>query len=209
MPSIVQICNMALSHIGSEARVASLSPPDGSAEAGYCAAFYDQARTEMIEAGQWNFALKRATLAEVTNASTTWAYAYALPSDCLRALRILRPGVGLTVFTEDQVEYSPNDGDTAEFTIEGDVAYTNEPEAVLLYLRDVTDPNSFTPGFTGALSYMLAAYLAGPIIKGSEGLRVADGMRERATAMGGAAAAANANAAGGTNEFTPSQHRAR
>ena len=66
MASVVQISNMALSHIGSEARVASISPPDGSVEAGYCATFYDMARTELLEPGNWAFSLKRATLAQIT-----------------------------------------------------------------------------------------------------------------------------------------------
>ena len=73
MASPVQICNMALSHIGSEARVSSISPPDGSVEAGHCATFYDVARTEMLEPGNWAFALKRAALAQVTNPRPVWA----------------------------------------------------------------------------------------------------------------------------------------
>lgn len=195
MASSVQICNMALSHIGSEARVSSIDPPDGSVEAGHCATFYDLARTELLEPGSWNFSLKRASLAEVTNASDTWAYAYALPSDCLRALRILYPSVALTVFTQDQrAEPHTDDRSSAQFDIEGEVLYTNQPEAVLLYVVDVTDTTRFTPSFTAAFGYHLAGYLAGPIIKGVEGTRVADAMHQRAQALAGIAATTAANA---------------
>lgn len=209
MPSVVQICNMALSHIGSEARVSSISPPDGSVEAGHCATFYDIARTTLLEPGNWAFALKRATLAQVTNESLTWAYAYARPSDCMAARRILRPGVSLTVFNQDDLGYSPNDDDSADFEIEGDVLYTNEPDAVLLYVRDITDTTKFTPSFSTTLAYALAGYLAGPILKGNEGVRVGDAMRQRAISMSEMAGVASANAGSTTHGFMPSQLVAR
>lgn len=209
MASVVQICNMALSHIGSEARVASISPPDGSVEAGYCSTFYDQARTEMLEPGNWNFSLARVALAQVTNASTQWAYAYALPSDCMRARRVLRPGQVITVFTQDEVEYSPDDNNSASFEVEGEVLYTNEPDAVLVYARDVTDTNKFTPSFATALSYLLASYLAGPVIKGNEGTRIGDDMRDRATALASLSATAAANASSTSHDFMPSNLQAR
>lgn len=209
MASTAQICNMALSHIGSEARVSSISPPDGSVEAGHCATFYDLARTEMLEPGSWSFSLKRATLAQVTNLSTAWAYAYVRPADCLRALRVLRPGSTLTVFNQDELNYSPNDQDSANFDIEGEVLYSNEPEAVLVYVRDVTDSTKFTPTFVSALGYLLAAYVAGPIIKGNEGTRIGDAMRQRAAAMADLAAAASANSSSTEHVFKASQLVAR
>lgn len=209
MASVAQICNMALSHLGSDARVLSITPPDGSAEAGYCATFYGQARTEMLEPGNWNFSLTRKTLAQVDNLSETWAYAYALPSDCLRALRVLTPGSSLTVFTQDSASYAPSDDSTAPFGIEGDVLFTNQPEAVLVYARDVTDTDKFTPSFTTALSYLLASYLAGPILKGNDGVRTGDAMRQRAMSLGAVSATAAANASNSSTEFNPSSLQVR
>jgi hypothetical protein len=201
MASAVQICNMALSHIGSHAVVSSIDPPDGSFEAAMCEQFYGQVRTELLEMGNWRFALARANLVEVTNNSDTWAYAYALPSDCLAARRVLRPGVGLTVFATDRRNFQPNDNDSAPFTIEGEVVYTNEEDAVLLYMRDVTDVNKFTPSFRAAFAVLLASYLAGPIVKGTEGLKLGDGLRSRAGAMVEVAAAAAANASSSDDEW--------
>ena len=211
MASVVQICNMALSNIGADARVSSISPPDGSVEAGLCATFYDAARTELIEPGTWNFTLARAALPQVENLSDTWSFAYALPSDCMRALRVLRKSfIGLTVFTQDLELYKPTDRDGADFDIEGGVLYTNEPDAVLLYARDVIDTGKFTPTFTSALGYLLASYLAGPIIKGGEGGSIGDAMRDRAFAMASmaATAAANASSTSGDN-YVPSMLAAR
>jgi hypothetical protein len=209
MASVVQICNMALSHIGSDARVSSISPPDGSVEAGYCATYYDQARTEMLEPGTWAFALNRATLAQLTNSSELWLYAYVMPSDCLRPRRILRPGANVTVFTQDEYQYQTDDNDSATFEIEGSVLYSNEPDAVLIYTRDMTDTTQFTPSFTSALSYLLSAYLAGPILKGSEGTKTSDAMRQRAMALADVSAASSANASVADHQFTAAQLRAR
>lgn len=203
MASAVQICNMALSHIGSDARVSSISPPDGSVEAGYCATFYDMARTEMIEPGNWAFALKRAALAQITNASNAWAYSYLKPSDCQRALRVLRPNVSVTVFTQDTVTAHTDDHDSAAFEIEGDTLYSNEPDAVLVYSGDVVDTNKFPASFTSALSFLLSSYLAGPIIKGNEGTRVGDAMRQRAMSLADMSAAASANASSAQNVPSP------
>lgn len=191
MASVVQLCNMALSHIGSEARVASINPPDGSVEAGHCATFYDQARTEMIEPGAWPFTLARATLTQVTNASPTWLYAYALPSDCLRPLRVLKSG-------------ATSDADSANFEREGEVIFTNEETPTLVYVRDVTDTTKFSPSFTAALGYLLAAYVAGPIIKGNDGIRIGDAMRQRAMSLAEVSATAAANAGSTEHVLTSS-----
>ena len=209
MPSVVQICNQALSHVGSEARVASISPPDGSVEAGHCDTFYDQARTELLEPGLWRFALKRDPLAQTTNPSTTWAYAYALPSDCLRALRVLRVNSTLTVFNQDQAIASHDDRDGAPFDIEGDLLYSNEADAVLVYVRDVTDTTRFTPSFSSTLGYLLASYLAGPIVKGNEGVRLGDALRTRAMSLADLAATASANASSAQETPTASILAAR
>lgn len=181
MASITQICNMALSHIGADARVSSISPPDGSVEAGHCAMFYDAARTEMLESGNWAFSLRRGQLTEVTNTSNAWGYAYAKPSDCMRPLRILVSG-------------AVSDGTGAQFVQEGDTIYCDEPEAVLVYVRDVTDSGKFTPSFVSALSFLLGAYIAGPVIKGQEGMRIGDAMRQRALSVAAQSAATSANA---------------
>jgi hypothetical protein len=204
MASIVQICNMALSHIGSDARVSSISPPDGSAEAGYCATFYDQARTEMLEPGNWSFSLKRSNPPELVNPSDAWAYAYSRPSDALRVLRVLRPGVAVTVFTQDRQVYPhTDDRDGAPFDVEGQTIYSNQPDVTLVYVRDITDATKFTPSFVAALSYLLASYLAGPIIKGAEGLRLSNAMREQAMSLADLSATASANASSADNMPQP------
>lgn len=217
MASDVDICNMALAHIGSDTIVASITPPDGSVEAGHCARFYPIARTECMDWGSWAFALKRVALSAVANPSQAWGYAYALPSDMLSAKRVIQTGV-LTGFgfspslngflTPDETAVFSERG-SADFTIEGDTLLTNEPEAVLLYTRDITDTSKFTPQFIVALSYLLASFLAGPIIKGSEGAKTAGTLRSIARKLGDEAAASDANASSEPAADLPQSIRAR
>lgn len=212
MPSIVDICNTALSHIGAEAQVASISPPDGSVEAGYCARFYPIARRTALEAVSPRFAQQRVTLAEVANASDVWAYAYDLPSDCVRPLRVFNGSTldALLVGADSTVDYLLTDErSSADFAVEGTTLRTNEPEAVLLYVFDQTDTTKWTPMFGVGVGMLLAGYLAGPIIKGMEGMRVGQAWTESGMNMLQTAGASEANAAGERNDYLPETIRAR
>lgn len=180
MANSVDICNLALSNIGSDALVTSISPPDGSVEAGYCARFYPIARKLMLATFDWEFSTKRVQLAEVANPSTVWLYAYAQPADCLKPIHVFKAGA-----TDEE--------DTAEFEMEDGIILTNEKEAVLKYSRDVTDTTRFPPPVVSALGWMLSSYLAGPILKGVVGANASSSLLGRAMAEGRAAAANDAN----------------
>ena len=203
MASPVDICNTALSVIGSDAVVSSISPPDGSVEAGHCARFYPLARTAMLELGDWGFDKTRAALAVVTNVSEIWSYAYAIPADCINALRILRPDASTNSISMSDPFGSLypmvpsyfiaiDESAGAPFEVDGEVIRTNEPVATLVYSRDITDTARFPDSFVIAISYMLASYLAGPILKGMVGIQVGQSLRQQATLM---AAASSTNAA--------------
>jgi hypothetical protein len=157
MASVVDICNLALSHLGNKASVVSISPPDGSVEADYCSRFYAIARDEATEMGDWAFARTRAALVQTSNPSTTWQYAYALPSDCMVPRRIVS---GVTYRHED---------DSPDFDVEGTTLLTNFENATLMYTRPIEDPTKFPTGFVLTVSYQLAAHLAGPILRGEAG----------------------------------------
>jgi len=45
--------------------------------------------------------------------------------------------------------------------------------ATLRYIQLMEDTTKFTPGFVAALARLLASYLAGPIVKGTTGMQVA------------------------------------
>lgn len=223
--SDVTICNLALSHIGADAMLASINPPDGSVEAGYCQRYYPVARQELIETGVWAFTKTRVALSALsTNPSTVWQYAYAEPSDMVKPLRVLSLAAWQSWLVETYGAYPstpfvgwPSTSEVAMFTERGTALYdrengallTNEQNAVLLYVRDVVDTSKFTAGFTVALSYLLASYLVGPILKGREGAVSSRSLREIAGQRAREAEATDANASPDSAEFLPSNVRAR
>jgi hypothetical protein len=218
--SAVDICNIALSHIGADAVVISIAPPDGSAESGHCARFYPIARRSMIEAHAWSWAKTRVTLAEVENDSLVWSFAYAKPADCIRPLRVLTASTINAVLIEavsDGIFWPQSalldelftERGSADFDVEGSVIRCHQPEAVLLYLRDVTDTTKWGPNVTTALGMLLAGYVAGPIIKGVEGARIGQSWRQAALLEVAKAAAADGNGSSERSEFTPNHIRAR
>lgn len=182
MASEVDICNLALGHLGDNATVASLEPPEGSAQAEHCARFYPLARDAVLELHPWNFATKRALLAEISPAYTQWKHAYVQPADCLNALAVLDPvstsdysSAIAAPYSQSGVSssgigtYTPQDF-VCETDDEGrEIILTNQADAILRYVKFVTDTTRFSPLFVTTLSWHLASLLAGPIIKGEAG----------------------------------------
>jgi hypothetical protein len=198
--SSVDICNLALAHLGDDATVSSLSPPDGGTQAEHCARFYPIARDALLEMHAWRFAVKRVALAEVTNDLDSWQYAYALPNGCLRPLSVLLPE-------------STDDTATQDFVVETDangtaIVYTNAEMATLRYISAVTDTTKFTPLFVTAFSWLLASYLAGPVTKDA---KVKESAYKVAMAEFARAAAADSNAqkVSAYKDFTPGAISAR
>lgn len=191
MASAVDICNAALSLIGARAHISNLTPPDGSVEAGYCARFYPMARREMLQIIRPRNARRRVKLVQVDNTSDAWAYAYATPSDMIDALRVLS---SCSPLTRDSLErWHTGDRGSAGFVLEGGVLLTNEPDATLVYLFDQTDVSTYSPLTQSAISMRVAAYLAGPIIKGDAGTNVGVRWRQASAQEAAVAAAADAN----------------
>lgn len=163
MPSVVDICNVALARLGDNATVASIEPPEGSAQAEHCARFYPLARDSLLEMHPWRFATRRAKLARLDAECGEWAYAYAVPAQTIRILSVQPPGCS----------YQPQQYVT-EATADGHpVILTNQPNATVRYIGAVSNSDLFPPLFVDALAWLLAAYLAGPVIKGDAGAAMA------------------------------------
>ena len=192
MASEVDICNLALGHLGDNATVASINPPEGSAQAEHCKRFYPIARDSLLEMHNWNFAMRRIALTQVEQNWTEWQYAYTLPSDCLNPISVLPPDAYddyATRFVPTDTpywshNYSPVTAAgryvpqpfSIETTSEGiHNLFTNVENAVLRYSAYVTDTTEFSPLFIVTLSWHLASMLAGPVIKGDMG--TAEGKR--------------------------------
>ena len=182
MATEVDICNLALAHLGDDATIASLSPPEGSAQAEKAARFYPIARNTLLEMHTWNFASKRGNLALTTNTLDQWDYAYVAPADMMSPVAVISPSAqndyatrmsagdtpgGITSNYAPTIvagQYTPQ-----QFSIEGNLIYTNQENAMLRYQAFITDPSLFSPLFVMTLSWHLASMLAGPVIKGDQG----------------------------------------
>lgn len=189
MASDVDICNLALAHLGDVATVSSLNPPSGEAQAAHCARFYPVARDALLEMHTWGFATVRIALAyNSTNPTSTWKYCYAAPSDVVNYLEVLDPqatddysiGVqmaGVGPYSAPVVGlgvYVPqNYAIESDITTGADLLFTNQQDAVLRYTRIITDTTKFSPLFTLTLSHLLASMLAGPVLKGDAGREAA------------------------------------
>lgn len=176
MASEVDICNLALSHLGDTATVASLDPPEGSIQAEHCARFYPIARDSLLELHPWGFATRRIQLAQLGTGWPEWDYSYAQPADALNIIAVLPPDA-----TDDYSQglsnvplaaggsYVPK-AFSCEIDSNGaDVIYSDQEDAVLRYTALVSDTTKFSPLFVMALSWHLASMLAGTIIKGDAG----------------------------------------
>lgn len=186
MASDVDVCNMALAYLGDTATVASITPPSGSAQSSHCSRFFPMALTELLEMHAWGFMSTRVALAYVDNPTTTWLYAYAAPSDMVNAISVISSdatddytmgfpfpygqpwlGSGNTNLTYGQIVpqsfqlATDDDGNT--------IILSNQEDAVLRYTHTITDAARLPPLAIDALARLLAAKLAGPLLKGEQG----------------------------------------
>lgn len=191
MASEVDICNLALSHLGDSATVSSIDPPEGSPQAGRCARWYPIARDLVLEEDEWSFVTRRAPIALLDAAPPSgWQYAYALPADCVKPWAVLPPNA----LNDYSVGFPQDNGFTGlptqrlinvgaayvpqDFVVETDTSgakllYTNQENAVLRYNMRMLDPTRFSAMVVDAIAWKLASYLAGPIIKGDAGAQAA------------------------------------
>lgn len=163
MSSEIDICNLALAHLGDSATVASIAPPENSAQAAHCARFYPMARDRLLSMHSWGFAVRRNLLAPMDNEiqTTTWAYTYAAPNQMLTMLAVL---------ADDATEDGESQPFEQEAKSDGSIlVLTNQAEAVGRYTKLITDTTKFSQPFVDCLSWLLASDLAGPIIKGDAG----------------------------------------
>jgi len=182
MASEVSICNLGLGHLGDNANITAISPPDGSVQAARCAQFYPQARDALLEMHPWGFATRRTVPAAISlTPPVGWAFAYAIPANCLGVRQVLMPNGTPDLFAAQPDILTPTDVNSLnaqdyvienydDGTLDGArVMYTNVDTPTVVYTLGVTDTAKFSALFVAALARLLASYLAGPTLKGKEG----------------------------------------
>ena len=148
MATEVSICSNALRKLGDDP-ITSLS--DNTERARLCNGFYEPARDSILRSHPWNFAITRATLAQLSSTPAYgFSYQYALPTDpyCLRVL---------------EMEYQDYIFKIEHLAGTGRVLLTDESTAKILYIGKITDTAQFDSLFVDTLTAKLALDLAYPI----------------------------------------------
>ena len=138
MASTVDICNGALNQLGA---TTILSLTEDSKNARLCNSRFTQVRDAVFRSHPWNCLQKIVELAADTTAPAWgFSFAYTLPADCLRLLRIL--------------DYDSN------YKVEGRKILSNTSSMKILYIGRITDPNEYDESLRETLSAALGADIA-------------------------------------------------
>lgn len=205
MANAVEICNLALSFLGDRATVASINPPEQTAQAQMCATYYPIARSALLEMHDWSFATKRAILARLDDEDDSgWNGVYQLPSDTMHVIRV-KPYGTENPLVRDGVQYpffetNPTD---CRFDVLGRKLYTNAENPVAHYVSSEVSEGAFTPTFVTALAYYLAGQIAGARVKGKEGQTVAQTLQKQFMVALSIAKSRDANQQNRRTSFVP------
>ena len=145
MASVVDICNSALNLLGAST-ISALT--DDSKNARLCNQRYEPVRNRVFRSHAWNCLHKRVQLAQNSTAPVVeYSHAYALPSDCLRVLKIHNG-------TTDSI------ASALDYKLEGRNIVTDIGTVFLIYIALDTDPNNYDTYLQESISHQLAADLA-------------------------------------------------
>lgn len=160
MSSVIEIANAALTKLGS-ARITSLT--DDVKAAREMNARFEAVRDDELRAYRWQFAIKRTSLAALSDAPAYgWTYQYALPDDCLRIDQVNDQFP--SVVMDNYISTEEND-----WALEGNVILTNiDAPLRLRYIARVTDPNAWDVSFREALACKLAVEVCEALTQSNE-----------------------------------------
>jgi len=127
MASVISMCNSALNLLGAST-ISALT--DDSKNARLCNQRYEPIRNRVFRSHAWNCLHKRVQLAQNSTAPVVeYTYAYALPSDCLRVLKIHNG-------TTDSI------ASALDYKLESRNIVSDEGTIYLIYIALDTDPNN-------------------------------------------------------------------
>jgi len=142
MASVVDMCNSALNLLGAST-ISALT--DDTKNARLVNQRYEPVRNRVFRSHAWNCLHKRVQLARNSTAPVVeYSYAYALPSDCLRVLKIHNG-------TTDSI------ASALDYKLEGRNIVTDEGTVYLIYIALDTDPNNYDTYLQESVSHQLAA----------------------------------------------------
>lgn len=144
MATLVGIANAALQLIKNSKTISSFD--QGIKESNAVDLVFDELRDTLLDMHTWNFATKRAKLAqEVETPAFEWDYQYKLPSDFIRVV---------------SAHNNSDARDQLAYKVEGNKILADAEDVYLRYIARIEDPNEMPPTFRNALAKLLASRLA-------------------------------------------------
>lgn len=184
---IIDVCNRALSEIGTQKTIQSLD--DATPAATQCKLWYDNQRQGLLRAAPWGFARRQLALTLLGKQSDAtspfpWIFKYAYPADCLKMRYVLQTPFNFVappqvwVGEPGPVWWRPSRTNRYIVAMDQDpdtgaqqkVILSNVCAAIGVYTTDLTDPDLFDPLFETALTNALAYKLVIPL-SGNAGMR--------------------------------------
>lgn len=148
MYSTLTIYNLALSRLGGNELSSVSSVGEESRLASLCNTFFPHVRDLVLSMHAWGFAITEATLGLAKETETVekgkFAYAYQLPVNCLKPIRLMSGG-----------PHQPS-----PFVIRGSLLCCDEAQARLQYVFRVQDPTLWPAYFADIVVWGLAAELS-------------------------------------------------
>lgn len=173
MATQADICNLALAQLGDSATVTSISPPDGSPQAGKCARWWPIALRQVTEAHDWSFLTKRAKLAALSSIDEdlyTWKHGFNVPSDCVRIIKVEeKTACGMRTVPYEVENY---EGNTSRMIL------CNSERPILSYVSLNSNPSIYPAYFVSCLVPLLSSLLVGPLKRGDSMTQVAQNLRQ-------------------------------
>lgn len=180
MNSKTDICNLAISHLGSGVEISDFET-DLSEEAKACRVYYDMCRDIVLRDFWWPFARKIVTLGLVDeDPDNEWGYSYRYPSDALM-IRRLQSGTRNDTRQSEIVFNVASDDD-------GSLVLTDAREAIAEYTFRNENVSRYPADFVEALSYRLAAFISPRICGGMAANKKTEMMQLYSLATGKASA---------------------
>ena len=174
----MEICNLALGNIRAGS-INSLTEP--SVQAQTCKLRYPLARDMLLQTGVWQFARAIKPLALLTDEIFNWGYTYQYPSDCMKIHRLVGAYEEMTLTDSAYTRAFRNDLLVTPGELRSQIPYeivnisgnlvvgSNDSDLRIDYAVRITDTNLFSPTFITALSHLLAAEMAIPIVGAEAG----------------------------------------
>jgi len=168
--SEVEMCNLALSHVGLGELIQSLD--DDTTPARQCKLLFTPTAIDLLIRYNWSFAERKQYLALLDGVSPVdYTYAYTYPSDCLRFREIYNS----LSLKSPPIKYAIQlSADNKSRYIE-----TNQATAIGVYTVDVSDKaSSWSEFFTMAFIWGMAMKLVIPLTRNSKMIQAVSGLAE-------------------------------